>query len=679
MLYVDIFDRIEHAINKMGSDIPDLLERTDFEQKLLSLLKDKKIKELIPLIEDFNKKHPQNEFASDLLPRLRLATKEALASAKSIDYSVGDAIVDRVCGNFELNSKDNKKIICIDENIPFDVCKSVAIDVVNNFGVSKRVFPFVVSKNKIISGRIVQSNSGKVNQILMSQVIKGHHQTEIRTRFIGESHPLSAEKFELPTYTYTFVSNNQYAKDGYQTYNVISKDPLPMDELMIAGMEIPIRDTLKMGNTANLEVNTTAIFVIEYTKLIKSISDEEFNNLIPAYKSHDTLYKQYFSILRQPELFEKFLLSMMFCSKGTEGFPSHLGFFGPAGCGKSKILEAITGTFGEIRLLETTTIKSIVPNFGGYTPDPGLFIKSKRFCVVDEFLNLVVKADKVEEMRLFNSLLTHADGISASGKHANSINAKPTATMVFASNYIKGRIPDFVSLCGKLDVPFLSRFILYSYNDHHVEFINNKEEELSDIIAQESRKQNKQISVSEFVNTYNAEAIQITDYLKNKPVIFSNKEVSNIFNEVKTLIPADSNIIELYNGRSRKHISAIIDGVTKYNYIINNRQGEFVTLPEDYELAKDIWYMIVGSWTAEYTRMPHKYRERVLTESELAVFLAIKEHPGQRVSEIEYLVKFRPHSYITKLLDMGVIREESLGSINSYYAWDYIKTENQSI
>ncbi|MDK2979627.1 MAG: hypothetical protein PWP52_2341, partial [Bacteroidales bacterium] len=446
----------------------------------------------------------------------------------------------------------------------------------------------------------------------------------------------------------------------------------PMDELKITGMAVPIKDTLKIGNTGNLQIATNTIFVIDYTKVIKSISDDEFKTMIENYRTHDALYDLYFSILRQPDLFEKFLLAMMFCSKGSEGFPSHIGLFGPAGCGKSKLLEAITGTFGEVRLLETTTIKGIVPNFGGNKPDPGLFIKSKRFCAVDEFLNLLVKNERIEEMRLFNSLLTHADGVSASGKHNDAINAKPTATMIFVTNFIKGRVPNFISLCEKIDVPFLSRFILYNYNDAHVEFIRNNEDKVSELLARESRKYNKQISISTYLDKYNPDAIQITDYLKDKPVIYSTKEVAKIYDEVKLIIPADSNVLELYTSRSKKHIATILDGITKYNYILENRSGDFEALPEDYELTKDIWYMIVGSWTENYNRMPAKYRERVLTEDELAVYYCIKEHQGTTLSDIEYNTKIRPHTALNRLLELKLVQDKPIGNIHNYYTWDYI-------
>ena len=676
---INLFDEVKYALRDMLNDVTNAVSRSELESQIISSINSEDLTSLKKLLTEFSNLYPNNATAKRLVAMVNLATKQALASDVSADYSAGWELASQLMHNFEINYSTNKKIICVDDIVSFDVCKQISENLVTSFYKEheKPIFPFIVSKNRILTGRVVQC-IGKHEQILVSNTYKGKGNAEIKTRYIDDVHPLNAEKYTITMYAYNFVANDIDAKNGFQTYTLISKDYLPMDELKIIGMAVPVKDTLKIGNSGNLQIATNTIFVIDHSKVLKSISDDEFKAMIKDYKTHDKLYDMYFSILRQPELFEKFLLSMMFCSKGSEGFPSHIGLFGPAGCGKSKLLEAITGTFGEVRLLETTTIKGIVPNFGGNKPDPGLFIKSRRFCAVDEFLNLLVKNEKIEEMRLFNSLLTHADGVSASGKHNDAINAKPTATMVFVSNFIKGRVPNFISLCEKIDVPFLSRYILYSYNEAHVEYIRNNEDNIADLLARESRKFNKQINISHYLDKYNPDAIQLTDYLKDKPVIYSTKEVSKIYDEVKQIIPADSNVLELYTSRSKKHIATILDGVTKYNYILKDRTGEFEAQPEDYELAKDIWYMIVGSWTENYNRMPAKYRERVLTEDELAIYYAIKEHPGANLTDIEFYTKIRPHTYLTRLLDLKLIVEKSLGNNHSYYNWDYIPTD-QSI
>lgn len=670
---LNLFDEIKYSLRDMLSEVTNAVSRSEIESQLVNAISNEDLPAIKKQLINFSTIYPNNTTAKRLVALVNLATKQALVSDVSADYGKSIEIASQLMHNFEINYKTNKKIICIDDVVSYDICKKISENLVTQFykDYDQMIFPFIVSKNKTVSGRVVQC-IGKHEQILVSNTYKGRNNAEIKTRYLDDIHPLNSEKFSITMYAYNFVANDLDAKNGFQTYTLLSKDYLPMDELKITGMAVPIKDTLKIGNTGNLQIATNTIFVIDYTKVIKSISDDEFKTMIENYRTHDALYDLYFSILRQPDLFEKFLLAMMFCSKGSEGFPSHIGLFGPAGCGKSKLLEAITGTFGEVRLLETTTIKGIVPNFGGNKPDPGLFIKSKRFCAVDEFLNLLVKNERIEEMRLFNSLLTHADGVSASGKHNDAINAKPTATMIFVTNFIKGRVPNFISLCEKIDVPFLSRFILYNYNDAHVEFIRNNEDKVSELLARESRKYNKQISISTYLDKYNPDAIQITDYLKDKPVIYSTKEVAKIYDEVKLIIPADSNVLELYTSRSKKHIATILDGITKYNYILENRSGDFEALPEDYELTKDIWYMIVGSWTENYNRMPAKYRERVLTEDELAVYYCIKEHQGTTLSDIEYNTKIRPHTALNRLLELKLVQDKPIGNIHNYYTWDYI-------
>jgi hypothetical protein len=668
-----LFDTIKNNLRPLCAPIVDFQTYSEMEKKLIDAIEKQDVAIIKIILTEIIQITPKNEVAKELLALITSATSEAISSSKSMDDSISEKYVDNYYYNFEINRETNKKVLCVSDILNFDICKKVATEIADRFYTKhkEQVFPFIVSPNKNMRGRVVQCSSGKQNQILVSQTLKGRAKEILTTRFIGESHPLNSEKFEVPMYTYTFVSSDNVSKDGFQTYTLLSRDFLPMDELEITGMEIPIKDSLKIGNTGSIEINTPTVFVINYSKTIKNISHDDFKLLINNYNTHDKLFETYFSILRQPNTFEKFLLSMMFCAKGTEGYPSHVGLFGPAGCGKSKIIEAITGTFGEVRLLETTTIKSIVPNFGGNRPEPGLFIKSKRFCTIDEFLNLIVRADKVEEMRLFNSLLTHAEGVSGSGKHTDAINARPTATMVFVSNYIKGRIPSFVDLCEKVDVPFLSRFILYSYTPAHEEFIRNREEEVFDVLGKESRKVGKTVDISSYIGKYVPEAIQITDYLKSQPVIYDNKEVTKIYNEVKEIIPEDHNVAELYNSRSRKHISAILDGTIKYHYIVHSREGPMDAQPEDYELTKEIWYMIVGSWTSNYNKMPHKYRIKTLTEKESAVYHTLKKQQGLTLPDLEAILEFRVHTVLLKLIELGLIKETQLGAMKGYTTWDY--------
>lgn len=668
-----IFDVLRRELqNLFIEQLCDNSFRYDFEKRYLSALVDEDINKIITLIDEFNKKFPNSAVAQKVKKIITSATRSAMASEKIKDNTKYIEVSNEVYRNFELDNDVIKKVIQTEDNIDFDTCRKASLDIIEDWGkkTGNAIFPFIISHNKTLTGRVIQSDSNKQTQILMSVVEKKTGGYNVR--FINDqSHPLSSDKFELPMYKYQFASNSE-VNNSYNVYTVISKEHLPMEEIRIDGFEIPIRDEMSVGNKGKVEINTKLIFAINYTKVIKTLTREEFNVLIDKYRTHDELYKLYYSILRQPEMFEKFLMSMMFCSKGTEGFPSHIGLFGPAGCGKSKLLETVVGRFGEMRVLETTTVKGLVPNFGGNTADPGYFIKSKRWCCVDEFLNMIIKADKLEEMRLFNSLLTHAKGISASGKHKDGISASPTATMWFVSNFVKGRVDNFIDLCNKLDVPFLSRFILYTYPDYHVEYIRNREDEVFTYLQRLGIEKGRNVTISELLEEYNTEAITIADYLKSINSIYDHKRVSEIFKEVKEILPEEYKVRELYDGRGKKHIVSILDGVTKYNHILENREGAFTSTEKDYEDAKDIWYMIVSSWTTSPLKLPIKYRERILTEDEMAVYLYIKSNPGVSLTAIEKGTKLYPHTKVNTLIDYKLVIKNSIGSTNTYQSWDYL-------
>ncbi len=666
---LDIREKIELGIAQISKEMKDLIIRTDFEQKMKLLLDNRDYKGVLKQLNTYLLTNPQDKDAAELAELIMSATSEALVSDNTKDYSNALEIAHRLYGNFELNYDTNKKILKVKDGLSYDECKLIAQDIVNHFDGEQDTFPFIVSNNITLSGRILQGSPSGFNQILMS-ISKKKEKSIVR--FIGESHPLNSEKFELPMYMYQMLVKDDVTNNDMQYYNILSRDRLPLEEVEIKGMAMPIKDTLKVGNTSVIDINTNTIFVISYSKVLKSIDDSEYLTILKNYDSHDKLYQEVFSILRQPELFEKFLMALLLSSKGAEGYPSHLGLFGPASTGKSKILEAVTGTYNESRVFETSTMKGLTPNFGGNRPDVGQFIKCKRYCCVDEFLNMLIKSDKIEEVATLNSLIEHHIGLSVSGKHNESIAAVPTATMWFVSNFKPGRVGNFVELCNKMDVPFLSRFILYNYTDKHIEFIKNREDIVAEAVYAESVRQKKNVTISELIGRYNPTFIKFTDYLKNRVVLISQKEVNKIFQEVKQIVPEDYKINELYIARSKKHITAIIDGITKYRYVINQIEStEFIATEEDYKLAEDIWYMIVGSWVFDPTRLPIQQRISALTEKEMIVYLTIKKNQNLNLYDIEAISKVPPHGALNNLLDYKLIKLVEMGKSKTYVTYDY--------
>lgn len=675
-----LYRKINNNINSLSAVFHDLTQRTSFEKVITSAINENNIEKIKDILVEYHKSFPQSKIANELLEDITSATRKAISVDKSYDKTNIMKYVQQVLYNFEADSENNKRIIRIDDIIPFEMCKSVAREALElhlKENPSEPIFPFVVSSNKRIIGRVIQGSNFAQNHVLLSVASKFNKFYDVKTlmSYIDEKHQVNCEKFIVPLFTYTFVSTDINDKRGFKEYILLSQEKLTQEEMVIDGFGIPIKDSLKVGYSGEIAINTEVVFVLNYSKVIQNLTEEGFLEECKKYTTHDEIYKEYFTILRQPHTFEKFLLSMMFARKGTEGYPSHVGLFGPASCGKSKLLEAISGTFGEIRLLETTTLKSIVPNFGSTKAEPGLFIKSRRYCTVDELLNMLIKGEKIEEMNLFNSLLTHANGTSGSGKHQDVITAVPTATMIFATNYKVGRINNFVELCDKIDVPFLSRFILYNYTRAHVEFIKNNEDKVFSMLAEESMKRKKEVSISDYVSRYNPIAIRLTDYLRNTMTFFNQKQVSEIYSEVKEIIPDSGKVLELYEGRSRKHIATILDGIIKYHYILEKRTGPFEAKPIDYEVTKDIWYMIVSSWSEFSPKLPMKYRERLLTEKEMAIYLFISKNPGTTLYNIEKDAGFLPHNIVNKLVNTGLVKESTVGSVRTYTVYNYINND----
>jgi hypothetical protein len=185
-MHVGIFERTKNTIPDLCADITDVIERTTFEKVLLSSIEDKDIKQIITLIEGFNGRFPKNAKAVQLLSFLKTAIREALVTDNTYDDSDIQNIALKLVDNFKLNDNTNKKIICIDEILPFELCKKISENIANlilfedKFSNPKIIFPFIVCKNKSIEGRIIQCSSMKYNQILVSASLQNEKELKMK-------------------------------------------------------------------------------------------------------------------------------------------------------------------------------------------------------------------------------------------------------------------------------------------------------------------------------------------------------------------------------------------------------------------------------------------------------------------------------------------------------------------
>lgn len=677
----DFEDVIKETAHKCIRHIKDLSIRTEFDRLLLDI-EDNSINELemyeriIKLLKQIQEIEII-DYLPDTINFYENILKKPVLETQSFYDKEEDKFVNQVCYKFDLTNND-KMIIEHPNSIPYYHSKKLAAKIIDKYYHTKNklVYPFIISKNTMISGRIIQQIEGKTNYFLVSCIKKRTKDDEyITTTFLGDPiAKLQADNFVESYYTYKFITSNE-TEDGYNTYILISNKSLPIDEVTITGMAIPIIDNIKIGSNASVPKGTELIYVIDYIRTIKEITKDEFKTHIENYKTFNELYEDYFSDFHQPEYFEKLLMAVIFASKGTQDYPSHLGLIGPAGCGKSKLLECIASWSKEIKVSSASTLKGLTPNFGGNTADPGEYIRCKRWFLLDEFFRIITKSEKgLGDFGDLNALLVHDTSRAVSGKHNEGIIAKPTATMIFVTNFAPGRIKDFTDMCYKIDNPFLSRCILYNYPESHVEFIKNREGELLKKIRA-TEKTSKFKGIKSVFPRPTPKLIEQVDYLKSINVDIDHLKIKQIVSNVREITPLDANIREVYDGRSQKHVEALIDGVTKINYILEHRDGEFIALDKDYKEAEELWYYVIGSWLGNIAKLPLEHRIKLLNTRQYQVYAFIKDNPGCMEKDILIELKIPVGTLLNQLIDYNIIKELPMGGSRGFFLTNYIREE----
>jgi hypothetical protein len=568
----------------------------------------------------------------------------------------------------------NKQTIRLNTIMGYEQAKEVMSKVIFNKWKTDGdiIFPFLITENISVNGRVINKLSTLTKYTLLS-IRKRNNSLDIN--YLGDSnHKPSADKYNQKLYSYFFVSEqldpkNKTISEGGE-YTLLSPIPLPLENGVIRGMNIPLDDSLKVGNKASIQKNANIIYVTDFKESVKRINDNEFTEIIKKYKNnYELLYAAFFGKFRHPKIFEKFLLGWLFssdCSYGPlQSYKPNLGIIGPSRGGKSVILNCLSRVFRESKEGETSTIKSFVPSFGSQNrPSPGTFLKAHRFCLAEEFLSTVSKAikrDISEDLDLFKSMLVHDDTRATSGKFDGaSLSAKPTATFVFVSNFLTTKITDFVSMAKYVAPSFLARFIIYVQPKGHFDYVKEQANRLS---------LNKSDSDIDFYPEFSYEKISLYDYLLKKKIIFKGYNEFDIIKSVKNLLPADDSAREVHNA-ANEHLVRLIDGITKLNYILEGREGPITVTDKDFEDAKDVWTYIISSWQGDITKLKLSHKVDLLTTIQRNIFDIVEEKSSVTKKDIESILKLPLGYELIKLCNSDVLIQKEIAG-QKYYQVKY--------
>ncbi len=645
---------VSRKIDDLQKEFAGYLENNDFS-KTLSLVKRLK-------------KEYKVENGDDIISYFETVASTSFSTEKIDNTRVDDEKIEALLQKFNEGAPE-KQTILLREKVPYEETKRITETLIRDKlqQDNKLIFPFIVSENFKKRGKISNKITMKTPYSLLSvSVKKDLDQKNIRVGYIDSKQEMyNAERYIDYLYTYYFVSYDEDNTEDTMEYTLLSRELLPLEEVVVHGMKIPIVDTIKLGSSAKIPKGFEMVYVTSYEKAVKEISFDEFKELTAKYKNnYELLYSDYFGKFRHPPIFEKFLLGWLFASECSYGpvnsYKPNLGIIGPSRGGKSVILDCLSTVFKEHKHGEASTIKGYVPSFGGVSrPDPGKFLKARRFCIAEEFLNTATKSNDLTVLDTLKSLLVHDTTEASSGKFEGSnIYGTPTATFVFASNFIKPKMENFVSLANTINPAVLARFIIYIQSEEHVNYIKERQKELT---------KNKKEGVSKLLPTSSNQKIAVYDFLLKKRVEFGDFNEFDIVEDVKQYLPDNPNIREIYNG-ANEHVVKLIDGVTKLNYILEGRDGEITVTKKDFEETREIWRYIINSWNGDILRLPINQKLQFLTRNQKIVFEFIHQSDGVTKADIDAYMKESCHKELTKLLELRIIEVKSLGNTNFYYS-----------
>jgi len=483
---------------------------------------------------------------------------------------------------------------------------------------------FIISQQREWDGRVSVELASTKKKFELMTVYEGKEGNGLKFKHFGQSNPNKGLKkkdsFSHSFYQYKFVADNQ-------EYLALSTEKLDTVRCKLKGTHVSINDYKTVGESRKLPVNQDIIFVHSVDPAIEVMSDEELGEYRDGL-THDDLAKSLLGEWRQPKWFEKLSIADILVND-ENGFPSHIIRAGPPGTGKSKWVESVVRSLDEGQKEPFTgsgsTVKGLVPSFKESPPEEGYLLKTQRVAGVDEKMDLLsnsVQQNNEAQKDVFRpllNLLTHDTRNFESGN--GSIKGEMGSVMWSAGNMDAYGISDMKDLAEKIDDAYLSRCIVYSETDSHIAWIDDRKAEIKQLMQEEG------LTEDDLFPEPDDEFISMVDTMREKHKARTDfKEIQEIRKELYDLVPGYMK--EKYRARYEHHMTNIVSGIVKYNYLVEDRDS-FEARPEDYEEMKHIFETVISSWgSVNMKELSEEARKRSLTPPQRRVFNAIEDEPG---------------------------------------------------
>jgi hypothetical protein len=267
------------------------------------------------------------------------------------------------------------------------------------------------------------------------------------------------------------------------------------------------------------------------------------------------------------------------------------------------------------------------------------------------------------------SLLDHSETVAQSGKHGQ-YRVHATAKLFCLTNpkWPFNTVDAILGQEAKLDKAFLSRLVIYFQPKAHVEFL-------------QSRRAFVRAKGEKAYPTFNPQLIEVIDYLNSFVVELSADQVDwamNLKHQYNDAIP--SGTTDIYYPRYDHHILCILDGIVKYNTIVEGRTSFKIT-QKDMDETEEIISFILSTWTPDAPPLFANYnvRKTFLPISAQQVLEAIEKSPGPiSEEEIEYAAKLPPKKWLGVLVKNKLVSTVERDGKNIYTKYSEFAFKDES-
>jgi len=442
-------------------------------------------------------------------------------------------------------------------------------------------------------------------------------------------------------YEYKFVADDK-------EYLALSTERLDTVRCNVKGMKVSLNDYKTVGEESKIAVNQDIIFVHSVDPAIETLNEQQLDTYRDGL-DHDDLITSLLGGWRQPEWFEKLMVADLMVNDEND-YPSHFIWLSKPGTGKSKAIESLLRSLDEHQKEPFTgsgsTVKGLVPSFKDSPPDEGYLLQTQRIAAVDEKMDLLSNSVKQggnsnDVFRPLLNLLTHDPRKFESGN--GSIKGQMMSTMWATGNFNAYGIQNMKQLANKVDTAYLSRCIIYSQTESHVDFINRKKAEVK------QKMQEKGLSEDDLFPERDDEFISMLDTMREeKYAQIDFLQCRDIHDELMEKVPGYMR--EVFRQRGAHHIENITLGITKYHYLVEDRES-LEAKDKDYRTAKKLFELIISGWMdVDTEKLSVEARKEALTPPQRRVLNVINDTPGIEKKDLFEKVDVDSFSWTTTSL-----------------------------